>query len=87
MDELINVPEVSSLQGANRIKSLIEAIGAEPKNFQAQETSKAEIREMGVSRNPSRIEGVGGKEVNTEASVNTVFPPEVGKGTLISSIV
>ena len=42
---------------------------------------------MGKSRNPSKLEGIGAKQINTEASVNTVVPPEIGKGTLINSIV
>ena len=87
MDELINVPEVSSLQGANRIKSFIEAIGTEPNKLQAQETSKAEIREMGTSRNPLQLEGVGAEPIPTENSVNTVVPPEIGKGSITDSIV
>ena len=52
-----------------------------------EDTSKSEIREMGASRNPSKLEGIGAKQINTEASINTVVPPEIGKGTLINSIV
>jgi hypothetical protein len=87
MIELNNGLEVSSMQGANRSKSLIETIDFEPNKFQTEKTSKAEIREMGASRNPSKLEGIGAKQINTEASVNTVVPPEIGKGTLINSIV
>ena len=87
MVELNTGLEVSSMQGANRSKSLIETIDFEPNKFQTEETSKTEIREMGASRNPSKLEGIGAKQINTEASVNTVVPPEIGKGTLINSIV
>ena len=87
MVELNNGLEVSSMQGANRGKLLIEAINFKPNKFQIKETSKAEIREMGASLNPSKLEGIGAKPINTEASVNTVVPPEIGKGTLINSIV
>jgi hypothetical protein len=87
MVELNNGLEVSSMQGANRIKLLIETINFKPNKFQIKETSKAEIREMGASLNPSKLEGIGAKPINTEASVNTVVPPEIGKGTLINSIV
>ena len=87
MNEINNGLEVSSMQGANRSKSLIETIDFEPNKFQTEETNKAEIREMGASRNPSKLEGIGAKQINTEASVNTVVPPEIGKGTLINSIV
>jgi hypothetical protein len=87
MVELNNGLEVSSMQGANRSKSLMKTIGFEPNKFQTEETSKAEIREMGASRNPSKLEGIGAKQINTEASVNTVIPPEIGKGIIINSIV
>jgi hypothetical protein len=87
MVELNNGLEVSSMQGANRSKLLIETINFKPNKFQIKETSKAEIREMGASLNPSKLEGIGAKPINTEASVNTVVPPEIGKGTLINSIV
>jgi hypothetical protein len=87
MIELNNELEVSSMQGANRSKLLIETIDFEPNKFQAEEGRKAEIREMGASRNPSKLEGIGSKQINTEASVNTVVPPEIGKGTLVNSIV
>ena len=87
MVELNNGLEVSSMQGANRSKSLIETIDFEPNKFQTEETSKAEIREMGASPNPSKLAGIGAKQINTEASVNSVVPPEIGKGTIINSIV
>jgi hypothetical protein len=88
MVELNNGLEVSSMQGANRSKSLIKANDfAPPNKYQTEEKSKAEIREMGASRNPSKLEGIGAKQINTEASVNTIIPPEIGKGTLINSIV
>ena len=87
MVELNNGLEVSSIQGANRSKSLIKTIDFEPNKFQTEETRKAEIREMGASRNPSKLEGIGAKPINTEASVNTVVPPEIGKATLTNSIV
>jgi hypothetical protein len=87
MDEENNLRGIISMQGANRTNSLIKTIDFEPNKIQTEDTRKEEIREMGASRNPSKIEGIGVKEVNTEASVNTVFPPEIGKGTLISSIV
>ena len=44
MIELNNRLEVSSMQGANRSKSLIETIDFEPNKIQTEETSKAEIR-------------------------------------------
>ena len=87
MVELSNGLEVSSMQGANRSELLIETIDFEPNKFQAKETIKAEIREMGVSLNPSKLTGIGAKQINTEASVNTVVPPEIGKGSLTNSIV
>tara|TARA_Y100001960_G_C14447331_1_gene715594 strand:+ start:556 stop:819 length:264 start_codon:yes stop_codon:yes gene_type:complete len=87
MDELINGPEVTSLQGANRSKTLVETIDFEPNKFQAQEISKAKNREMGVIRNPNQLESVGVKAINTDNSVNTVFPPEIGKGSITDSIV
>jgi hypothetical protein len=87
MVELDNGLEVSSMQGANRSKLLIETINFKTNKFQIKETNKAEIREMGASLNPYKLEGIGAKPINTEASVNTVVPPEIGKGTLINSIV
>ena len=87
MIELNNGLEVSSMQGANRSKALYEAIDFDPNKFQTEETNKAEIREMGASRNPSKLEGIGAKQVPTEASVNTVVPPEIGKGNIVNSIV
>jgi hypothetical protein len=77
----------SSMQGANRSKTVSGTLDLVPNKFHIEETSKAEIREMGASRNPSKLEGTGTKQINTEASVNTVVPPEIGKGTLIDSIV
>ena len=87
MVEMSDVLGVSGVQEANRSKALFETIGFDPNKFQTEETNKAEIREMGASRNPSKLEGIGAKQINTEASVNTVVPPEIGKGTLINSIV
>ena len=87
MIELNNVLEVSSMQGANRSKLLIETLDFEPDKFQTEEIIKAEFREMGASRQPSKLEGIGARQINTEDSVNTVVPPEIGKGTLINSIV
>jgi hypothetical protein len=88
MVELSNGLEISSMQGANRSKSLIETIDFEPNNFQAEETSKADIREMGANLDPSKLAGLFVLEpINTEASVNTVVPPEIGKGSLTNSIV
>jgi hypothetical protein len=77
MVELSNGLEVSCMQGANRSKLFFETIDFEPNKFQAEERSKAEIREMGASLNPSKLAGIGAKPINTEASVNTVVPPEV----------
>ena len=77
----------SSMQGAHRSKTVSGTLDLVPNKFHIEETSKAEIREMGASRNPSKLEGIGAKQINTEASVNTVVPPEIGKGTLINSIV
>jgi hypothetical protein len=87
MIELNNGPEVSSMQGANRSKLLIETLDFKPDKLETEEISKAEIREMGASRQPSKLEGIGARQINTEDSVNTVVPPEIGKGTLINSIV
>jgi hypothetical protein len=87
MVEMSDVLGVSGVQEANRSKALFETIDFDPNKFQTEETSKAEIREMGASRNPSKLEGIGAKQVPTEASINTVVPPEIGKGTLINSIV
>ena len=87
MVELSNGLKVSSMQGANRSKLLIEAIEFEPNKFQAEETMKAEIRKMGASLNPSKLAVIGAKPINTEASVNTVVPPEIGRGSLTNSIV
>jgi hypothetical protein len=87
MVELNNGIEVSSMQGANRSKLLIETLDFEPNKFQTEEINKAEFREMGASRQPSKLEGIGARQINTEASVNTVVPPEIGKGTLVNSIV
>jgi hypothetical protein len=87
MVEMSDVLGVSDVQGANRIKSLFETIDLIQKKFQPEETNKEEVREMGASRYPSKLEGIGAKQINTEASVNTVVPPEIGKGTLINSIV
>ena len=87
MVEVSDVLGVSGAQGANGSKALFETIDLIQKKFQPEETNKAEIREMGASRNPSKLEGIGAKQINTEASVNTVVPPEIGKGTLIDSIV
>ena len=78
---------VSGAQGTKGSKALYETIDLIQKKFQPEETNKAEIREMGASRNPSKLEGIGAKQTNTEASINTVVPPEIGKGTLINSIV
>jgi hypothetical protein len=79
MVELSNGLAVSSMQGANRSKLLIETIDFELNKFQAEETSKAETREMGASLNPSKLAGIGAKPINTESSVNTVIPQEIGK--------
>jgi hypothetical protein len=87
MVEMSDVLGISVEQGPNRSKALFEAIDFEPNKLQTEETKKAEIREMGASRNPSKLEGIGAKQINTEASINTVIPPEIGKGTLIDSIV
>ena len=87
MIELNNGPEISSMQGANRSKLLIETLDFKPDKLETEEISKAEIREMGASRQPSKLEGIGARQINTEDSVNTVVPPEIGKGTLINSIV
>jgi hypothetical protein len=87
MVELSNGLEVSSMQGADRSKLLAETIDFEPNKFQEEETRKAEIREMGANLNPSKLAGIGAKPINTEASVNTVVPPEIGKGSLTNSIV
>ena len=87
MVEMSDVLGVSGVQEANRSKALFETIDFDPNKSQTEETSKAEIREMGASRNPSKLEGIGAKQINTEASVNTIIPPEIGKGTLINSIV
>ena len=77
----------SSMLGANRSKTVSGTLDLVPNKFYIEETSKAEIRVMGASRNPSKLEGIGAKQINTEASVNTVVPPEIGKGSLINSIV
>jgi hypothetical protein len=88
MVELSNGLEISSMQGANRRKSLIETLDFEPNKFQAEEASKADIREMGASLNPSKLAGLFVLEpINAEASVHTVVPPEIGKGSLTNSIV
>ena len=87
MIELNNGLEVSSMQGANRSKLLIETLDFKPDKLETEEISKAEIREMGASRNPSKLEGIGARQINTEASVNTVVPPEIGKGNIVNSIV
>ena len=87
MVELSNGLEVSSMQEAHRSKTVSGTLDLLPNKFPVEETNKAEIREMGASRNPSKLEGIGAKQINTEASVNTVVPPEIGKGTLINSIV
>ena len=87
MVEMSDVLGVSSVQGANRSKTVSGTLDLVPNKSHIEETSKEEIREMGASRNPSKLEGIGAKQINTEASVNTVVPPEIGKGTLINSIV
>ena len=87
MIELNNGLEVSSMQGAKYRKMIDENNIFGTNKFQIEEINKAEIREMGGSRNPSKLEGIGAKQINTEASVNTIIPPEIGKGTLINSIV
>jgi hypothetical protein len=87
MVEMSDVLGVSGVQGANRSKALYEAIDFDPNKFQTEETNKAEIREMGASRNPSKLEGIGAIQIPTEASTNAVVPPEIGKGTLINSVV
>ena len=87
MIELNNGLEVSSMQGANRSKLLIETLDFEPDKFQTEEINKAEFREMGASRQPSKLEGIGARQINTEDSVNTVVPPEIGKGNIVNSIV
>ena len=87
MVEMSDVLGVSGAQGANGSKALFETIDLIQKKFQPEETNKAEIREMGASLNPSKLAGIGAKPINTEASVNTVIPPEIGKGSLTNSIV
>ena len=87
MIELNNGPEISSMQGANRSKLLIETLDFKPDKLETEEISKAEIREMGASRQPSKLEGIGARQINTEASVNTIVPPEIGKGNIVNSIV
>ena len=87
MVERSNGLAVSSMQGANRSKLLIETIDFELNKFQAEETSKAETREMGASLNPSKLAGIGAKPINTESSINTVIPQEIGKVSLTNNIV
>ena len=87
MIELNNGLEVSSMQGANRSKLLIETLDFEPEKFQTEEIIKAEFREMGASRQPSKLEGIGARQINTEYSVNTFVPPEIGIGNIVNSIV
>ena len=70
-----------------RSKLLIETLDFEPDKFQTEEIIKAEFREMGASRQPSKLEGIGARQINTEASVNTIVPPEIGKGNIVNSIV
>ena len=71
----------------HRSKTVSGTLDLVPIKSPIEDTNKSEIREMGTSRNPSKLEGIGAKQINTEASVNTVVPPEIGKGTLINSII
>ena len=91
MAEEVNASQVTmgSHQGANRTKVIREASGIKMSSFQAKETTQAESREFGASRNPGKIDNlkVGVIEVNSASAAQLISPPEVGKGSITDILV
>jgi hypothetical protein len=87
MSEISSHQNANSLMGTHLCRANGDSLGSESSKFQTTETCKAEARGMGAIQKPSKSSGIGAKSINTEDSINTVVPPEIGKGSLNNIIV